>query len=161
MTLHSVLSLQTSYANRILLGDTSKFSRESPALYFAPASSIQRSKNVLELTRDCRCHVQKHMVPTNILLFSCVRQRAGILKWPRLKIAPLDTGSHQLLWIAPILPVTHRQRTGDSASIRDTLITALLGLGQRGSGPDIDHEIRKRTERFMTDSRLFKPPGHH
>jgi hypothetical protein len=26
---------------------------------------------------------------------------------------------------------------------------------------DIDHEIRKRMERFMTDSRLFKPPGHH
>jgi hypothetical protein len=26
---------------------------------------------------------------------------------------------------------------------------------------DIDHEIRKRMERFMTDSSLFKPPGHH
>jgi hypothetical protein len=26
---------------------------------------------------------------------------------------------------------------------------------------DIDHEIRKRMERFMTDNRLFKPPGHH
>jgi hypothetical protein len=26
---------------------------------------------------------------------------------------------------------------------------------------DIDHGIRKRMERFKTDSRLFKPPGHH
>jgi hypothetical protein len=26
---------------------------------------------------------------------------------------------------------------------------------------DIDYEIRKRMERFMTDSRSFKPPGHH
>jgi hypothetical protein len=26
---------------------------------------------------------------------------------------------------------------------------------------DIDHEIRKRMERFMTDILLFKPAGHH
>ncbi len=26
---------------------------------------------------------------------------------------------------------------------------------------DIDHESCKRMERFMTGSRLFKPPGHH
>ncbi len=26
---------------------------------------------------------------------------------------------------------------------------------------DIEHNIRKRMERFMTDRRLFKPPGHH
>jgi hypothetical protein len=32
------------YSNRIFLGDTSTFSREFPALYFALASSIRRLK---------------------------------------------------------------------------------------------------------------------
>ncbi len=44
------------YSNWVSLGDTRKYSRESPGLLFALVSSIQRSKTVLELTLDCLCH---------------------------------------------------------------------------------------------------------
>ena len=72
------------------LGKIAVFSRVFPALFFAPASSIRRSKSVSEWTRDFHSHIPAHMVPTNIWLFSRGRRRDGNLKQQQLMIAALQ-----------------------------------------------------------------------
>jgi hypothetical protein len=77
------------------LTNHSKSSSESPALCFAAASSIRRSKTVSELTQDCHCSVSAHTVTANIRLFSRYRQRAaGLHHHASLLNSSLKQGLH-------------------------------------------------------------------